>query len=412
MAVDMKRKYAQLLVKVGMNVQKDQPVLIEAAQEGWEFANLVAEEAYAAGASRVRINYLDLHKLKLDALHLPVEAMEAYEPADGESIRAYMREKACTIRLETEYPDLMRDLPDDRAHAVFARIDGLRNIMRGMMAQNGTQWCIAVVPNQTWAEKVFPNADKSQVLDMFWRQLYKLCYLDEDCDPAAVWAQKSARHRAVTEKLDELKLRELHFVSQNGTDLTVGLGNMSRFGPTKEQREAAQKSGRVPCQCNIPTEEVCTTPLKYRTNGTVHSTRPLLAGGKLIDRFWIRFRDGKAVDCHAEEGEEMLRRVLATDEGSCYLGEVALVENSSPISQSGLIYYTTLIDENASCHLALGRRLLSAPPEGYTEDGVSDPYNYSQIHIDFMFGAPDMSVVGKTADGKEVEIFRNGDFVI
>ena len=406
--VDMKRKYAKMLVTVGMNVQKGQPVLIEAAQSGWEFANMVAEEAYAAGASKVLIKYLDLHKLKIDALNLSVEEMSKYDPWDGEAYEYMMNQKACTIRLESEYPDLMRDLPDDRAHAVFARIDGLRNIMRGIMRKNRTQWCIAVVPNQEWAEKIFPGEDKAIVLEKFWNTVYKLCYLDEENDPVQIWKDLSLRRREIGEKLDSFDLESLHFTSSNGTDLTVGLGKQSHFSFPKALREKMEKEGHVSFQANMPTEEHCTTPLRYKTNGIVYSTRPLLVGGKMVNRFWIRFKDGKAVDCGAEEGEEMLRSIIATDENSGYLGEVALVQYHSPISQSGLVFYTTLIDENASCHLALGRGFVS--PEITEEDGVQNPYNQSRIHIDFMFGAPDTDVVGTTRNGKQVQIFKNGDY--
>ena len=406
MAVDMKRRYANMLVRVGMNVQKGQYVLIESAQCAWEFADLVAEEAYAAGAARVLIRYLDLRKLKLDALNQPAEEVSRFDPWDGEAYAFMMEHRACTLRLESEYPDLMRDLDDDKAHAVFARIDGLRNIMRGAMRKNGTQWCIAVVPNQAWAEKVFPDVDKAAALETFWETIYRLCYLDRECDIVEVWRRRSERHREIGERLDALDLESLHFTSSNGTDLTIGLGRRSRFG--RPRRPEGEK--RVSFQPNLPTEEHCTTPLRYKTNGVVHSSRPLLVGGKMVDRFWIRFENGRAVDCHAEEGEEMLRSIIATDEGSAYLGEVALVEYHSPISQSGRVFYTTLIDENASCHLALGRGFVG--PDVTEEDGVAMPYNQSQIHIDFMFGMPDTNVVGTTRDGRRVQIFQNGDYAL
>ena len=408
MAVDMKRKYANMLVRVGMNVQKGQPVLIEAAQCAWEFADTVAEEAYAAGASKVVIRYLDLRKLKCDALNLPPEEAAKFDPWDGDAYRAMMDGKACTLRLESEYPDMMRDLPDEKAHAVFTRIDGLRNIMRGAMRKNGTQWCIAVVPNPVWAQKVFPGMGSEEALEKFWQTLYGLCYLDAENDPVRVWKERSERRAKVGEKLDSFGIRKLRFTSSNGTDLTVELGEKSFFGMPKAVREQMEKSGRVRFQANIPTEEHCTTPLKYGTNGIVYSTRPLLVGGKMVDGFWIRFENGKAVDCGAEEGEEMLRSVIATDEGSAYLGEVALVEYDSPISRSGLVYYTTLIDENASCHLALGRGFVGA--DVTEENGVKCPYNQSQVHIDFMFGAPDTDAVATTRDGKTVQIFKNGSY--
>lgn len=408
MLEDMKRKYARMLVQVGMNVQKGQSVLIEAAIEIWQFANLVAEEAYAAGAATVQINYIDLHKMKIDALNRAPEEVARYEEWEGARVRARMDEGACTIRLESEYPSLMRDLPDDKAHAVFSHIDGLRNIMRFKMRDNKTQWCIAAVPNQEWAEAVMPGEDKGSVLEKYWDILFRLCHVTEDNDPVTAWKAKRDRHAQLADKLDALNLGSLHFTSGNGTDLTIGLGALSRFGMPEEYKK--ELATRVSFAANIPTEEHCTTPLKYKTSGIVYSTKPLLMGGKMVRNFSIRFEGGKVVEARAEEGEDMLKAVIGTDAGSCYLGEVALVPYHSPISESGLVYYTTLIDENASCHLAFGRGL--GTPKDYEEDGVRNPYNDSSIHIDFMFGAPDTDIVGTTRDGKQVQIFKNGDFAI
>lgn len=407
MMTNMQRRYAQMLVWVGMNVQKGQSVLIESAIENWEFANLVAEESYKVGAKRVYIRYLDLHKMQLDVTYRSSEEVAAGDPWEDEAVTALMDEKACTIRLETEYPYLLSDTPDEKAHAIFAHTDRLRNIMRFKMRDNGTQWCIGSVPNQAWAEAVYPNEEKSIALDKLWNQFYKLCYLDETCDIVQVWKDKSERHAAIGEKLDALRLRSLHFTSGNGTDITIGLGKLSRFGMSKAERE--KRAERIRFHANMPTEETCTTPLKYETNGIVYSTRPLLAGGKMIDRFWIRFVEGKAVESHAEVGDELLKAIIATDATSGYLGEIALVPYHSPISMSGLTYFTTLIDENASCHMALGRGFA---PANYTENGVSDPYNDSSIHIDFMFGAPDTEVIGTTEEGTTVQIFKNGDFAL
>ncbi|MBR0464396.1 MAG: aminopeptidase [Clostridia bacterium] len=406
----MKRKYARMLVTVGMNVQKNQPVLIESEPENSWFANMVAEEAYAAGASNVIISYIDKRKLKLDALNRPLSEVASYPEWQGESYTQIMHQRAATLRLESEYPDLMRNLSDDKAAAVFEYIDGLRNIMRGIMAVNHTQWCIAVVPNQTWAEKIYPGEDKAIVLEKFWNQLFKLCYLDETNDPVATWKAFNERRSEISEKLDALDLVSLRFMSSNGTDLTVGLGERSKFGMPKAAREKLRTDpSHVPFAANIPSEEHCTTPLRYKTEGIVYSTRPLLVGGKMVDRFWIRFEHGKAVDCGAAEGEDMLRSIINTDENSAYLGEVAMVEYHSPISLSGLTYYTTLIDENASCHLALGRALLDARSIE-EENGVKTPYNHSKIHIDFMFGAPDTQVTGVTRSGQTVSVMKNGDF--
>ena len=235
-------------------------------------------------------------------------------------------------------------------------------------------------------------------MEELWEILLKLCYIDEDNDVVQTWEDKRRRSAERGKAVDALKLTKLHYTAANGTDLTVGLTPWSKFG-----YEGAPK---IPFTPNIPTEEICTTPAKFETEGVVYASRPLVLGGKKIENFGFRFEKGKVVEVLADEGKEMLEALIATDETAGYLGEAALVEYHSPISMSGLVYYTTLIDENASCHLALGRGL-NMSPQG--NEGI---FNDSTIHVDFMIGTPDMKIVGTTEDGKEVEIFRDGDFAI
>ena len=269
--------------------------------------------------------------------------------------------------------------------------------MRKASREKHCQWLIAMVPTVEWAEYILEKKGEEALREL-WEILLKLCYIDEDNNVVKTWeelhAQKAARGKAV----DALKLTKLHYTAGNGTDLTVGLTPWSKFG-----HEGAPA---IPFTPNIPTEEICTTPAKYETNGVVYASRPLVLGGKKIENFGFRFEKGKVVEVLAGAGKEMLEALVATDENAGYLGEAALVEYHSPISMSGLVYYTTLIDENASCHLALGRGLNSSPA------GHPDLFNDSTIHIDFMIGTPDMKIVGTTEDGREVEIFRNGDFAL
>ena len=213
-----------------------------------------------------------------------------------------------------------------------------------------------------------------------------------------VWKEKNARKHEQGKKIDALNLKAFHYTASNGTDLTVELTKYSKFSFDRP-------ADRLSFNANIPTEEICTSPYKYGTNGIVYSRRPLILGGKKVDNFGFRFEKGKVVEVIAGEGREMLESLVNTDEGASYLGECALVEYSSPISQSGLVYYNTLIDENASCHLALGRAL------GPTK-GMEDLFNDSTIHIDFMMGTADMSIDGLQEDGTWIPVFRNGDFVI
>ena len=394
----MMRKYAAMLVKVGLNVQPKQKVLVEACIEGHEFANLFAEEAYKAGAGEVIISYLDQAYLKTKAKYQSDEEVRKIEPWQHEMYQSALDAGACTIRLEGVNPKLMEDATEAQANAIFAFIDNMRNIMRKASREKHCQWCIAMVPTPQWAELLFPELESKAALDQLWDTLLKLCYIDEDNDIVKVWEKKNEVKRAQGKKLDALELKALHYTASNGTDLTVELTPFSKFSFDRPK-------DALTFNANIPTEEICTSPYKYGTHGVVYASRPLILGGKKVENFGFRFEKGKVVEVIADAGKEMLESLVSTDAGAAYLGEAALVEYSSPISQSGLVYYTTLIDENASCHLALGRALSGS-------EETKDLFNDSSIHIDFMMGTADMNIDGLKEDGTWVPVFRNGDFVI
>lgn len=393
----MKRKYAYTLARVGLNVQKGQTVLVEAAIEGWEFTSIFAEECYKLGAGNVVVHYLDLPNMKVAAQYRPDEEVRRVEEWERTMNQMYLDQGACYVRLEGVNPKLMEDVSEKNSNAIFAHVDAVRNIMRKASREKHCQWLIAMVPTVEWAEYVL-NKTGEEAVEELWEILLKLCYIDEDNDVVQIWEDKRRRSAERGKAVDALKLTKLHYTAANGTDLTVGLTPWSKFG-----YEGAPK---IPFTPNIPTEEICTTPAKFETEGVVYASRPLVLGGKKIENFGFRFEKGKVVEVLADEGKEMLEALIATDETAGYLGEAALVEYHSPISMSGLVYYTTLIDENASCHLALGRGL-NMSPQG--NEGI---FNDSTIHVDFMIGTPDMKIVGTTEDGKEVEIFRDGDFAI
>ena len=393
----MKRKYAYTLARVGLNVQKGQTVLVEAAIEGWEFTSIFAEECYKLGAGNVVVHYLDLPNMKVAAQYRPDEEVRRVEEWERTMNQMYLDQGACYVRLEGVNPKLMEDVSEKNSNAIFAHVDAVRNIMRKASREKHCQWLIAMVPTVEWAEYILDKTGEEAVEEL-WEILLKLCYIDEDNDVVQTWENKRRRSAERGKAVDALKLTKLHYTAANGTDLTVGLTPWSKFG-----YEGAPK---IPFTPNIPTEEICTTPAKFETEGVVYASRPLVLGGKKIENFGFRFEKGKVVEVLADEGKEMLEALIATDETAGYLGEAALVEYHSPISMSGLVYYTTLIDENASCHLALGRGL-NMSPQG--NEGI---FNDSTIHVDFMIGTPDMKIVGTTEDGKEVEIFRDGDFAI
>lgn len=394
---NMKRKYAYTLARVGLNVQQGQTVLVEAAIEGWEFTSMFAEECYKLGAENVVVHYLDLPNLKVAARYRPDEEIRRVEEWERTMNQMYLDQGACYVRLEGVNPKLMEDVSEKNSNAIFAHMDAVRNIMRRASREKHCQWLIAMVPTVEWAEYILDKTGDEAVEEL-WEILLKLCYIDEDNDVVQTWEDKHRRSAELGKAVDALKLTRLHYTAANGTDLTVGLTPWSKFG-----YEGAPK---VPFTPNIPTEEICTTPAKFETEGVVYASRPLVLGGKKIEHFGFRFEKGRVVEVLADEGREMLEALVSTDETAGYLGEAALVEYHSPISMSGLVYYTTLIDENASCHLALGRGL-SPSPQG--NEGI---FNDSTIHVDFMIGTPDMKIVGTTEDGREVEIFRDGDFAI
>lgn len=397
----MKHKYAYTLARVGLNVQKGQTVLVEAAIEGWQFTSIFAEECYKLGAGNVVVHYLDLPNMKLAARYRSDAQMRHVEDWEYAMHQGYLEEGACYVRLEGVNPRLMEDVSEKNSNAIFAHVDTVRNIMRKASREKHCQWLIAMIPTVEWAEYILDKTG-AEAEEELWRILLKLCYITEDNDVAETWREKGKKNARLGRAIDALNLTKLHYTSKNGTDLTVGLTPWSKFGC--EERE--MPADFVPFNPNIPTEEICTTPSKFETSGVVYASRPLVLGGKKIENFGFRFENGKVTEVLAAEGREMLEALIATDENAGYLGEAALVEYHSPISMSGLVYYTTLIDENASCHLALGRGLGSAP------QGQEALFNDSSIHVDFMIGTADMSIVGTTKDGKEVEIFRNGDFAL
>ncbi|MBQ9036817.1 MAG: aminopeptidase [Erysipelotrichaceae bacterium] len=399
---ELKKKYAYTLARVGLNVQPGQTILVEAAIEGRDFVPYFAEECYKLGAGNVVVHYLDLPTMKVSAAYRKAEDVRNVENWEQLQCQKYLDEGACYIRLEGVNPKLMEDCPEEEANAIFAHVDAVRNIMRKASREKHCQWCIAMIPTREWADYILPDIKEEDRYDELWKLILKLCYITEDNDIVAVWEEKNRLKLERGNLIDSYNFTKFHYTAFNGTDLTVELTPDSKFGyrPRGDQNF-------IRFNANIPTEEICTTPEKFGTNGVVYASRPLVLGGKSVEKFGFRFENGKVVEVIANEGKEMLEALVKMDENAGYLGEAALVEYHSPISMSGRVFYTTLIDENASCHLALGRGLSGAQPKDskYT-------FNDSVIHIDFMIGTSDMHIVGTTADGKEVVIFDQGDFAI
>ncbi len=398
------KQYAKLLIKQGVNLQKKQSLIILADVKAYEFAELLAEAAYKAGASDVRIDWSDIniskmgyrYRTKKSLCTVPEwERMKASEDAVNLPAR---------IRLICEDPDAFANVNAEKvSEASIARAKVLKPYRDEM--ENKHQWLVCAVPGKAWAKKVFPNDRASTAIEKLWAAILKTVSCDGTQDPIKAWEDKNQSFQAKCEYLNSKNFDYLHYTSRNGTDFKCYLMPRSLWCGGGEYTLS-----NVYFNPNMPTEEIFTTPLKGKCSGKLVSTMPLSVRGTLIENFEIDFRDGKAVSWKAEKGEEALGKLIETDEGSAMLGELALVPKNSPIAESGLLYYNTLFDENASCHVALGMGYSScvfgfetmSQKELY-ELGVND----SVIHVDFMIGADDLSVTGYK-DGIATPVFVNG----
>ena len=399
------REYAKLIVRCGINVQKGQEVMIYADLDQPEFVKMVVEEAYKAKAKKVIVewNYQPLQKI-----HVRYQSVKTMSTVE-EWVKA-RQEHFC-------------DVIPARIHLISEDPDGLKGINMAKVAQarratypilkpyrdrreNKEQWCIAAVPGAAWAKKVFPGQPKNKAIEMLWEAILDASRVNED--PVKAWEEHNKNLAERCAYLNGLNIEKLHYTADNGTDLTVGMIKDSCWrggGDTSLQN--------VYFNPNIPTEECFISPKRGEAEGIVYSTKPLSYRGQLIDKFSVRFEGGKAVEVKAEVGEELLKTMVSMDEGAAYLGECALVPQRSPICESGILFYNTLFDENAACHLALGmgfadtiKDFQNKTLDECRELGIND----SMIHEDFMIGCDSMNIDAICEDGKVVPVFRNGNW--
>ena len=400
------RKYAKLIATVGGNVQKGQDVMIYAELDQPEFVRMVAEECYRAGARRVDVVWNDQALEKLHKKKRSLTTLSKVE--DWEVARLEYRASALPVHiyLISEDPDGMNGIDQKKdAKAAQARYKVIKPF-RDRMA-NKYQWCIAAVPGAAWAKKLFPGERTSVAVEKLWEAiLYTSRVWD---DPVAAWEEHNRDLAARCEFLNSLDIETLEYKASNGTDFRVGLLEDTVF---MGGAEAALGSGIV-YNPNIPSEEVFISPKKGVADGIVYSSKPLSYLGELIDNFWIRFENGRAVEVYAERNQALLEEMISMDPNAGYLGECALVPYDSPIRKSGLLFYNTLFDENAACHLALGAGFTNVI-KNYEKYTVKECYekgiNESMIHVDFMIGTEDLSITAITRDGKRVAVFENGNW--
>ena len=392
------REYAKLIVRAGVNVQKGQEVMVYADLDQPEFVQLVVEEAYKAKASKVIVEWNYQPLAKIHVRHQSVKTLGTV-PEWQKARRQHMVDTVpCRIHIISEDPDGLKGMN-------MAKLAKARKMTYPILKpyadqlEGKQQWCIAAVPGAAWAKKIFPGVRTSVAIEKLWQAIIETSRVNED--PIQAWEDHNADLRKRCDYLNSLGITELHYTADNGTDLTVGMIPEAIFcGGAEVSRQG------ISFNPNIPTEECFISPMRGKAEGIVYSTKPLSYQGQLIENFSFRFEGGKVV-------EELLNTMISMDEGAAYLGECALVPQQSPISQSGLLFYNTLFDENAACHLAVGMGFADTIRDHHNKTleecralGVND----SMIHEDFMIGCDTMNIDAKTADGKTVPIFRNGNW--
>ncbi len=400
------KNYAKLIVKCGLNVQNGQEVLIQCNLDQPDFVTLVAEECYKAGAKRVTVKWSHQPLSKIHFLYRSPETLAEFTDIERAEWQDRVNKKTCLLWLDSDDPDGLAGTDSKKiADANMARYPYIKPFCDAM--ENKYQWCIAAVPGKAWARKIFPELSDEEAVEKLWEAIFDCSRITED--PIAEWEEHNKNLYSRCKFLNDYRFDRLEYSSSNGTRFMVGLNPKGIFCGGGE----TTLGSNIYFNPNIPSEEVFTSPMRGRADGIVYSTKPLSYQGKLIENFWIEFKDGKAVNVGAEKNKDVLEKMIAMDEGAAYLGEVALIAYNSPINNTGILFYNTLFDENASCHLALGRGFNNCL-EGYenysNEECQKLGINNSMIHVDFMIGSKDLSIVGITADGKRVQVFKNGNW--
>lgn len=399
-------KYAELAVKVGVNIQSGQTLLVRSPIECASFVRSVLKHAYQNGAKNVHIEWSDEESTLIKYLNAPEETFNDFPKWIADQYIDIAKEGGAFLTIYAQNPDLLKNVDPQRV-ANYQKASGIAlKEWRSYTLSDKCKWSIVSVPTEAWAKKVFPNENTKNAVEKLWDAIFK-CSRVENQNPVEAWKQHNKDLKSRMDFLNKNNFKSLRYKSSI-TDLTVELpeGHIWLSG-------SSQDPNGVEFNANIPTEEVYTMPHKFKVNGFVHSTKPLVYGGNVIDNFTLTFKDGKVIDCKAEKGYETLEKLISTDEGSHYLGEVALVPFKSPISDTNIVFFNTLYDENASCHFALGAAYRTCMKDGEnlkSEDLDNYGINDSLTHVDFMIGSSDLDIIGQTYDGNQIQIFKSGNW--
>ncbi|MBN6756602.1 MULTISPECIES: aminopeptidase [Staphylococcus] len=405
---DKLQQYAELLVGVGMNVQKDQPVFIRSSVDALELTHYIVEAAYKCGASDVKVEYSDdkLSRLKFEYESVEFFEKDAVKSYEVEKRMDYVKRGAANLALITQDPDLLNGIDSEKLSTYQRQYSTAYKGYMEASQKNQFPWCVAAFPSKAWAQRVYPDLTETEAYSKFIDEVLDIVRVDGN-DPVENWKNHVENLSIHARKLQDKNYKALHYISE-GTDLVIGLPE----GHIWEDATSYTSEGQA-FVANIPTEEVFTAPHRLNVNGHVTNKLPLSHNGNIIDGFTLTFKDGEVVDFKADQGEDVLRDLLNTDEGARRLGEVALVPDDSPISNRNTIFYNTLFDENASCHIALGSAYgfnVEGGTEMTTEEKLAHGLNDSLIHVDFMIGSPDLTIYGITQDDEKELVFENGNW--
>lgn len=402
------QKFSELIVKIGVNLQPGEQLVINTPIECADFAHKLAEEGYKAGAKSVRANYLDEKLSKITFTYADSEAINdipAWKIAERESV---VDQKACYISIYSEDPELYAGIDPNKVTSYQQTANRAFKRLREASMNNEVKWCVMSVPSVAWAKKVFPDLPEKKAVEQLWKYIFKTMRLDK-ANPVAAWETHQNKLQKRCRYLNRQQFKCFKYKNAQGTDITVEMPENYLFFGGSENSAAG-----CPFAANMPTEEVFSAPHRLGVNGKLVSALPLCHNGNLIENFWLTFKDGKVADFGAEKGYETLKGIIESDEGSCYLGEIALVGFDNPIRNLNTLFYNTLFDENASCHFALGQSYtcVKGCEEMSKEQLLARGLNQSTEHVDFMIGTADLSITAVRKNGEEVAIFKDGNFVI
>lgn len=399
-------KYAELLLKKGLDIKEGQPLLVNFPADAMDFIRVLTDVALSLG---VRDIYYDMTDEELKCLQL-----KYYEIDDilnsrfwNKSIHdEYAKKDAAFLFLVSSVNDKMNGIDNKKLEAAQRQSLQTRQIYREMQEKNEVDWCIASVATSEWGNMIFGNSSDSK--EKLWNLIFDICLVNED-DPCLAWTKKMNDNRELYQKLNKLHIKELHYRNSLGTDLRIELSDKAKW-----LGGSSFIKGRE-IIVNMPTEEIFTTPNKYKTNGVVYCSKPLLYSGSIIRDIMLEFKDGKVINYSASSNQQVLRNIIEYDNESSFLGEVALVDYNSKISNTNVLFYETLFDENASCHIALGRGFRECLENGNEMNDLELDmvgYDKSKNHVDVMIGTKDLQIDAITYDGDKIELFKDGGFCI